>query len=116
MDHLKEGIGLKAYAQKDPLNEYKRESFGMFENMRIEVKKAVIDTMFRVQLYTKDEIDDMKRIQQAELKSKLDAHKQLEKAKEEGKGLPVTRSKQKVGRNEPCPCGSGKKFKHCHGA
>ncbi len=116
MDHLKEGIGLKAYAQRDPLNEYKKESFNMFENMRSTVKKAVIDTMFKVQLYTKSEIDEMRRIQQEQLKNKLEAHKNATKAKEEGKEKIVTRNAQKVGRNDICPCGSGKKFKHCHGA
>ncbi len=61
MDHLKEGINLRAYAQRDPLTEYKKESFLLFENMRIEVKKSIIDNLFSVQLYTEEEIEEIKR-------------------------------------------------------
>ena len=116
MDHLKEGINLRAYAQKDPLLEYKRESFLMFERLREDVKKAVVETVFTVQLYTAEEIEELKRRQKAELELRLDAQKHAQKMKEEGGGVPVQRGKVKVGRNEPCPCGSGKKYKHCHGA
>ena len=115
MDHLKEGIGLRAYAQKDPLNEYKRESFNMFEQMRIQVKQAIIETMFKVQLYTQDEIEEMKRLQQQRLEDQLQAHKEMV-GKDNAAHAPIKRTKNKVGRNELCPCGSSKKFKHCHGA
>ncbi len=57
MDHIKEGVNLRAYAQKDPLTEYKRESFNTFENMRVEVKKAIVENIFTVQLYTQEEMD-----------------------------------------------------------
>ncbi|MBT7610973.1 MAG: preprotein translocase subunit SecA [Bacteriovoracaceae bacterium] len=115
MDNLKEGINLRAYAQKDPLTEYKRESFTLFESMKIEVKKAVISNIFSVHLYTQEEIDIIKRKQKEEQDAQLAAQKQaavVEKMKQE----PVKRSANKVGRNDSCPCGSGKKFKHCHGA
>jgi preprotein translocase subunit SecA len=115
MDNLKEGINLRAYAQKDPLTEYKRESFSLFENMKIEVKKAVVSNIFSVHLYTQEEIDDLKRKQKEELDAQLAAQKRADIAKETRQG-PVKRSTNKVGRNDPCPCGSGKKFKHCHGA
>ncbi|RLA65840.1 MAG: preprotein translocase subunit SecA [Epsilonproteobacteria bacterium] len=115
MDHLKEGINLRAYAQKDPLLEYKRESFLMFEKLREDVKKAVVETVFTVQLYSQEEIEELKRRQKAELASQLAAQKHAQKMKDEGGSAPVTRGKVKVGRNDPCPCGSGKKYKHCHG-
>lgn len=112
MDHLKEGINLRAYAQKDPLNEYKRESFELFEKMREEVKKAVVNTVFTVQLYTQEEVEELKRRQQAELEMRLKAHQAAQASAEKGE---LRRSPNKVGRNDLCPCGSGKKYKHCHG-
>jgi len=115
MDHLKEGINLRAYAQKDPLTEYKRESYGLFEAMKDEVKKSIIENIFTVQLYTENEIEELKRRQQAQLDAQLSAHKAALQAEEQSK-LPITRNNKKVGRNDPCPCGSGKKFKQCHGA
>ncbi|MFX3675697.1 MAG: preprotein translocase subunit SecA [bacterium] len=120
MDHMKEGINLKAYAQRDPLTEYKREAFGLFENMRHEVKKAIVRNVFTVRLYTAEEIEELKRRQQEMLEAQLKAHKEAA-AREEAQTAgptnpaPLARTRTKVGRNDPCPCGSGKKFKHCHG-
>jgi len=114
MDHLKEGINLRAYAQKDPLSEYKREAFSLFEQMRILVKKAVVQNIFYVQLYTAEEIEDLKRKQQEQLEAQLEAHKRAQEVAEGKK--TIARNNQKVGRNDLCSCGSGKKFKHCHGA
>ena len=115
MDHIKEGINLRAYAQKDPLNEYKREAFNAFEAMRVSVKKAIVNALFSVQLYTQEEIEELQRKNQEELERQLEAHKRAQE-QEEAASKPVTRSNNKVGRNDPCPCGSGKKFKQCHGA
>ncbi len=115
MDHVKEGINLRAYAQKDPLNEYKRESFNLFEQMRVDVKKAIVENIFKVRLYTPEEIEEIKKRQQDELEAQLEAHKRLQE-EEENKNKPIQRTRTKVGRNDPCPCGSGKKFKQCHGA
>jgi preprotein translocase subunit SecA len=118
MDHVKEGVNLRAYAQKNPLTEYKRESFNLFENMRIEVKKSVVENIFKVRLYTAEEIEEMKRRQQEMLEQQLAQAKmeqeQLENQEKE-ESAPISRRSSKVGRNDPCPCGSGKKFKHCHG-
>ena len=112
MDHLKEGINLRAYAQKDPLTEYKREAFSLFEQMRINVKRAVVESMFTVKLYSKEEIEELKRKQQQLLDAQMDAHKNAKRIQESS-----TQAKnKKVGRNQPCPCGSGKKYKHCHGS
>ncbi len=116
MDHLKEGISLRAYAQKNPLTEYKRESFFLFEEMKTTIKKNVVRQVFSVQFYTAEEIEEIKRQQQAMLEAQIEAHKQAQKLAEEGKHAPIRRTTAKVGRNDPCPCGSGKKYKHCHGA
>lgn len=116
MDHIKEGINLRAYAQKDPLTEYKKESFALFETMKGQVKKSIVTNLFTVRLYTKAEIEELQRRHQAELEAQLEAHKKAleeEVAKEEAK--LIKRSHPKVGRNDPCPCGSGKKYKQCHG-
>jgi len=115
MDSVKEGINLRAYAQKDPLNEYKRESFELFTNMKIAVKKSVVDHIFKVQFYTPEEIEELKRRQQAQLQAQLDQAKEIRKMAEDG-SKTIRRGQNKVGRNDPCPCGSGKKFKQCHGA
>lgn len=124
MDHMKEGINLKAYAQRDPLTEYKREAFGLFENMRQEVKKAIVRNVFTVRLYTAEEIEQLKRRQQEMLEAQLKAHKeaaaraeaqQHQQSQLQENGGVIQRTRAKVGRNDPCPCGSGKKFKHCHG-
>ena len=115
MDSVKEGINLRAYAQKDPLNEYKRESFELFTNMKVAVKKSVVDHIFKVQFYTPEEIEELKRRQQAQLQAQLDQAKEIRKMAEDG-GKTIRRGQNKVGRNDPCPCGSGKKFKQCHGA
>ena len=114
MDHMKEGINLRAYAQKDPLNEYKHESFALFEQMRVRIKQAIIDQVFSVKLYSKEEIEVLKKEQQAQLEAQLQQHKEAQKA-QEGEAGTVRRKSSKVGRNDPCPCGSGKKYKHCHG-
>ncbi|MDD0853138.1 preprotein translocase subunit SecA [Halobacteriovorax sp. GB3] len=120
MDHMKEGINLRAYAQKDPLTEYKRESFSLFENVRQEVKKSVIRNIFTVKLYTQEEIEELRRQHEEELEKQLEAYKraqeEAERLEEAKKMAPLTRGRNKVGRNDPCPCGSGKKFKQCHGA
>lgn len=122
MDHCKEGINLKAYAQKDPLTEYKREAFRLFQDVRIEVKKSVVRNMFSVRLYTPEEIEELRKQHEAELEQQLEAYKAAQAAAEreaeiaEKQSVPLKRGQVKVGRNDNCPCGSKKKFKHCHGA
>ena len=116
MDHLKEGINLRAYGQKDPLSEYKHEGFRLFEEMRMQVKNAVVEKMFRIQLLTREEIEEMRKKQMAELEAQLKAHREAMTEENRGPIRPQQRKRAKVGRNNPCPCGSGKKYKHCHGA
>jgi preprotein translocase subunit SecA len=123
MDHLKEGIGLRSYGQKDPLVEYKRDSYVLFENMKNNIKHNSVETIFKIRLYTQAEIDEIKRQQQAMLEAQLETHRRAEEAKNNEaqrerntQARVATRSQARVGRNDACPCGSGKKFKHCHGA
>ncbi len=116
MDHVKEGINLRAYAQKDPLTEYKKESFTLFENMKQNVKKSVVNGLFTVKLYTKEEIEQLQKEHQAELERRIEEFRKKEQElikKEETK--LIRRQVKDIGRNDPCPCGSGKKFKQCHG-
>lgn len=116
MDHAKEGINLRAYANKDPLTEYKRESFILFDAMKSEVKKSIVENLFTVRLYTKEEIEELQKKHSEELEAQLAAHKHAllaQTIKDEAK--TIKRLNPKIGRNDPCPCGSGKKFKQCHG-
>ena len=116
MDHLKEGINLRSYGQKDPLVEYKREAFTIYENMKLAIKRAVIERISHVKLMTQEEIEAIHRQQEEYLQAQLKAHQEAEKAKTIAEEKKIIRATVKVGRNDPCPCGSGKKFKSCHGA
>ena len=115
MDHLKEGIGLRGYAQKNPLNEYKREGYEMFVGMIERIKQGIMEYLFRVQVATEEEqeIGFMPRRQQ-----KMLEHHGGPPESRGGGGVQTTvkRNTEKVGRNQPCPCGSGKKYKKCCGA
>jgi len=117
MDHMKEGINLRSYGQKDPLVEYKREAFSLYEQMKEQIRQAIVERIYSVRLFSPEEIEQLKKQQQAELEAQLSAHKraQEEAEKRQSRG-PVQRKAVKVGRNDACPCGSGKKYKHCHGA
>ena len=106
MDQLRQGIGLQAYGQRDPVIEYKRESGEIFDGMIENSKEEVAKKVMVVRLKSEEQI---RREQQARI---LEAAL----AGAEGKKKPVVTAKsQKVGRNDPCPCGSGKKYKHCCG-
>ncbi len=109
MDHLKEGIGLRGYAQKNPLTEYKKEGFDLFSNMMTRIKEETTEYLFKVQINQEVEMQD-------ELVSKpqqVVEHRGEVEASE--KPVTIRRDEEKVGRNDPCPCGSGKKYKKCHG-
>ncbi len=109
MDHLKEGIGLRGYAQKNPLTEYKKEGFDLFSNLMARIKEEATEYLFKVQVNQKVEMPE-------ELISKprgIVEHRGASEASE--KQVTVRRDEEKVGRNDPCPCGSGKKYKKCHG-
>ena len=124
MDHLRQGIGLRAYAQKNPKQEYKRESFQLFEAMINNMKQDTIRYLSRIEVRSHDDVEEMERRQlEAQAKQKmdfrhdettaLDSPEQPEEAPAQQQ--PFVREDEKVGRNDPCPCGSGKKYKQCHG-
>lgn len=119
MDHLRKGIHLRGYAQKDPKQEYKKESFQMFTNMLDTLKFNVVSILTKVQVRTQEEIEaaEQARIQAAAAAAKMAAQAQVEYHSESAGGVEHAENHQerKIGRNEPCPCGSGKKYKHCHG-
>ncbi|PIE71962.1 MAG: preprotein translocase subunit SecA [Deltaproteobacteria bacterium] len=108
MDHLKEGIGLRGYAQQNPLLVYKKEAFKMFQDLIVRIKEEILGILFRIQLAASHPLETMQAKEEQKLNfSHGDASEQ--------KKTPV-RADSKVGRNDPCPCGSGKKFKKCCGA
>jgi len=109
MDHLKEGIGLRGYAQQNPLLIYKKEGFDMFNEMIQRMKIETVGILFRVQLAEPASLEEMQKKQDKELVFSGGGDGAPPKKK------PVRRSNQKVGRNDPCPCGSGKKYKKCCG-
>ncbi len=120
MDYLRTGINLRGYAQKDPKQEYKRESFSLFTTMLDNIKHEVIRIISRVQVRAPEDVDAVneQRRQSADVEYQHDSAEQIGQEEEQAPeaAQPYTRDGSKVGRNDPCPCGSGKKFKHCHGA
>jgi preprotein translocase subunit SecA len=109
MDHLKEGIGLRGYGQRDPLTEYKREAFDLFEDMVDRVRAAVTELLFRMQVAPGDAPAPAPRPSAA---PRAATGVTLSRGTSERRP-EAARSGQKVGRNDPCPCGSGKKYKKC---
>ena len=112
MDHLKEGIGLRGYGQRDPLVEYKRESFNVFEAMMDRIEDETLRWLFL--LKTPDEEEELYR-QYQRRKRREQQEMRMAGAGAIEKPEQVIR-REKIGRNDPCPCGSGKKYKKCHGA
>ncbi|MDW1628696.1 preprotein translocase subunit SecA [Vibrio sp. Y176] len=125
MDHLRQGIHLRGYAQKNPKQEYKRESFELFEGLLEALKTDVITVLSRVRVQQQEEVERMeeqRRAQAEEAARRAQAQHAAAQnplsegdESEEGSSQPMVRDERKVGRNEPCPCGSGKKYKQCHG-
>ena len=127
MDHLRQGIHLRGYGQKNPKQEYKRESFNLFQELLGNIKRETIRVLSHVKVREESEVREMEEKRRAE----AEAQAQLAKYEHETtSGMvadepvaapgddqvqPFVRDERKVGRNEPCPCGSGKKYKHCHG-
>lgn len=123
MDHLRQGINLRSYAQRNPKQEYKRESFELFQSMLNNVKRETVHLMARVEPITREQMDAMEQQRREDL-----ARQKMQLQHEQASSLtesmpqpkltqaPIIREGRKVGRNDPCPCGSGKKFKSCHGS
>ncbi len=124
MDYLRQGIHLRGYAQKNPKQEYKREAFAMFSSMLDSIKREVIMLLSKVQVQRPEEMvvqEQQPRTTDFEFKHETFEGLQEEMAAGESEPMPeehqpFVRDGRKIGRNEPCPCGSGKKYKHCHGS
>ncbi|MGY8792472.1 MAG: preprotein translocase subunit SecA [Gammaproteobacteria bacterium] len=126
MDHLRQSVGLRAYAQKNPKNEYKREAFEMFESMLDEINSEAIKILFRLELASEEEL---RELEERSVEAQKNKEMKLQQAQPElmigGDDTPSTkqpsnpatilREEPKLGRNDPCHCGSGKKYKQCHG-
>ena len=118
MDHLRQGIHLRGYAQKNPKQEYKRESFELFSEMLEALKLEVITILSRVKVRAEEDVEKVEeQRRQADDVPKNYQHESASAAPGAAKTKPQTevRDGPKVGRNDPCPCGSGKKYKQCHG-
>ncbi len=109
MDHLKEGVGLRGYAQRDPLVEYKKEGFDMFEAMKQRIVDTTVESIFRVRA-AKGQEHEIERRQKRQM-----AQLNFVGAGDAAAAHQPVHAEKKVGRNDPCPCGSGKKYKKCHG-
>jgi preprotein translocase subunit SecA len=136
MDYLRQGIYLRAYAQKNPKQEYKREAFALFTAMLDRIRSDTVMLLQRLQVRTEEEIEREEAERQRRLQSRMQLQhaappalaeqarpaamvapeQDLPEVGEAEPAAPFVRGERKVGRNEPCPCGSGRKFKHCHGA
>ena len=121
LDHLRQGIHLRGYAQKNPKQEYKREAFEMFGAMLESVKLEVTRTLMSVQIRSREEVEEVEKEHTPALENVQYQHASYDEALGSADdqlpppNQPVQRHMGKIGRNESCPCGSGKKFKHCHG-
>jgi preprotein translocase subunit SecA len=120
LDHLKQGIGLVGYGQKDPLVEYKKQSFDLFQAMLDRIDTSTIRSLFNLQVVSEEppEAIQQRRLPRRSTNMTFTGPNQgaAPAGEEAGKVKTVVRDQPKVGRNEPCPCGSGKKYKKCHGA
>jgi preprotein translocase subunit SecA len=115
LDHLKEGIGLRGYGQRDPLIEYKKESFDMFEALRNRMEEETIRYLYLFEI-ARDEADTHEKERDEARRKTQEQNLVYSAGDSAGPAAPTKREQAKVGRNDPCPCGSGKKFKKCHGA
>ena len=129
MDHLRQNIGLRAYAQKNPKNEYKREAYEMFEEMLQTINTETVKVLFSLELVSEEEINELKEraLEEQKKQQSLSSENQstlqpptigqnISSEQQEPKApQTIQRNAPKLGRNDPCHCGSGKKFKHCCG-
>ena len=119
MDQLRQGIHLRGYAQKNPKQEYKREAFELFTDLLERIKHEVVTILSRIQVRSEEDVHALEeqRRQHGEMEFQHDEASAMAQTEPEPEGehAPYVREGRKVGRNEPCPCGSGKKYKQCHG-
>lgn len=123
MDYLRQGINLRGYAQKDPKQEYKREAFQLFSSMLVSIKRDVVMLLSKVKVRAPEDVEAVEEqrrqsenVQYQHASPEALASQSDAQEAEPRQAQPFTREGEKVGRNDPCPCGSGKKYKHCHGA
>ena len=131
MEHLRDGIGLRGYGQKDPKNEYKKEGYDLFLNMMAKVSGTVLQRVFEVEVQREEDIEALEALAAEEHQALLDqavarhagaggdasAEEVLAQMRQAAASAPPPAPPApKIGRNDLCPCGSGKKFKKCHGA
>jgi preprotein translocase subunit SecA len=125
MDHLRDGIGLRGYGQRDPKQEYKREGFSLFQSMLLRMRENIFKALTRLRIQRAEEqAEEARQREEERLREEL-RHKEAQKnlsysaaqapQQVESKKQPARRDEPKVGRNDPCPCGSGKKYKKCCG-
>ena len=127
MDYLRQSIGLRGYAQKNPKQEYKREAFAMFSEMLDRMKYEVVTILSKVKIRSQEQVEDLDANENPEVQnvnyhhasapgmSQSQAEGDAGDSNEQAAAQPYHRDHRKIGRNEPCYCGSGKKYKHCHG-
>ena len=116
MDHLKEAVGLRGYAQKNPLQEYQKEGFALFEQLHDRMRIDVVEKLFTVQIARQEDVQQMEA-RRAEARRKVTVnHADPAGQAQVAQPAQVKREEPKVGRNDPCPCGSRRKYKKCHGA
>ena len=126
MDHLRQGIHLRGFAARNPKQEYKREAFELFQQMLTDIKHEVIRILSHVRVQDSDQTEEMERRRREELARRMQfqheqasavdaAYGKARPVDEQQPAQPFVRDGRKIGRNEPCPCGSGKKYKQCHG-
>jgi preprotein translocase subunit SecA len=119
MDYLRQGIGLRGYAQKQPIQEFKKESFELFTSLLERIKAEVIKIIARVKINQEEDVEAMEQHKKPEMEYQHEnangPTQQQAPSASPNHIEPFKREGKKVGRNEPCPCGSGKKYKQCHG-
>jgi preprotein translocase subunit SecA len=122
MDQLRQGIGLRAYAQKNPKQEYKRESFELFGKLLDSIKYDTIRYLSHIEVASRDDMDRLEQQRRKEQQNREYLHAQTSALSEQASDdktanarEPIIREGPKIGRNDPCHCGSGKKYKQCHG-
>ena len=116
MDHLKEGIGLRGYGQRDPLQEYKKESYNLFQSMKDRVEDLSIRNLFRIEPISEQQMEEERRRKERAAVQPKNFNFSAPPKTSAPAPAAARVDASKVGRNDPCPCGSGKKYKKCHGA
>ena len=117
MDHLRQGIHLRGYAQKDPKQEYKREAYNLFKELLDSIDYDVIRIISSVEVQSEEDVNAVEEQRRADQVFNMQyAHEDMFDEEQQPENQPFKRQQKKVGRNDPCPCGSGKKYKACHGS